>query len=87
MSKLENNKYYQQWLRGYQSENVLDDRKGIPPDGEEPTTGSPNVTSSSVPSMDVATKDIKVQDVVLSSKSTVKVPSSLMDKNPPNSSI
>ena len=54
--------------------------KGIPPEGEEPTTRSPSVTSTNVPSMDPATMDMDVQDMVLSSRATVKVPSNLMEK-------
>ena len=62
MIELENNKYFQQWLRRYQNENMPNDGKGIPPDREELTTGSPSVTSTSVPSMEVATMDTNVQD-------------------------
>ena len=80
-SELKNNKYYQQWLRGCQSENLPDDGKGIPPDRVEPTTGSPNVASTSLPSMAVAAMDMTVQDAVLPTRATIKVPANLLEKN------
>ena len=64
MIQLENNKYYECWLRGYQSENMMDNEKGFPPDEEETTTGSPNVTNTSVPSMATAAMDITVQGML-----------------------
>ena len=39
--------------------------KRIPPDGEEPTTGSLNVTSTSLPSMPAAAMNKNVQGAIL----------------------
>ena len=58
-----------------------DDRKGIPPDGEETTTGSLNVISASLQSMPAAAMDMNVQDAVLPARATVKVPAKLVEKS------
>ena len=40
--------------------------KGIPKEGEEPSTRSPNVTSTSLPLVDVASMDMAPEDTVVS---------------------
>ena len=55
--------------------------KGIPQEGEEPSTRSPNVTSTSLPLVDVASMDMTPEDTVVSiqANKAIKVPANIIE--------
>ena len=75
MIELEKNKYYQQWLRGYQSMSAAEGERDAP-NKEVSTSRSLSMTRETFPSLNVATMDMAVEDVVLpiNSNKAVKVP-------------
>ena len=55
--------------------------RGVPHEGEEPSTRSPSVTSMSLTALDAASMDITLEDIVLpiQANKAIKVPANIIE--------